>query len=213
MTYKPSPPKCPVCAKNEALWDEAMKGYVCCLSCASAMCASDDVPLTLDLPPRYENASLADFPSDKATRVLDMVAGYTKSLVLWGNTRMGKTHLLCALYRDCVSKGIPATLVTFVDWCSAMKRAIGDNSVEDVKRRYMECQALFLDDLMPDGNGSFIDRMLYELYNYRMNEGLPTYTTMNARDKGDFDRLDDRVRWRLAEDGKMLHIERNYGDK
>jgi len=186
-----------------------MRDYVCCASCRKTA-PNSVVRRAKGIPSHYANASFADFPDDKADKVRRMTKQYTMPLLIWGAAHIGKTHMLCAMAKDAAELGIDATFVPFVEWCGEIKRAIDTQTVNDVLSAYQTCGALFLDDLLMEGNGAFIDRLLYELYNYRHNHELPTYTTMNLNSTDDLRHMDDRLRWRLNEGGAVIYLKENY---
>lgn len=203
-----TPPTCPGCGKNPAGWSDALKAFVLCSGCQEAM---RKAPVSaLVVPEAYRNASLGDFPQAMVADIMRRCSLYRKSLLIYGSANKGKTHLLCSMAKDCHARGMDALYMPFRQWRADLRNAVGDGNVEEVKDRLCVAGVLFLDDLFVTGNGAFIDSCLYDLYDYRHCEGLPTYTTMNAT-TASLDTLDDRIRWRMREGGGLLELRSNYG--
>lgn len=106
-----------------------------------------------------------------------------KSLLFYGGTGLGKTHLSTALARVVIERGYDVYYNSAVGMISDFEfRRFGNsfaaNEGEDVAR-YTECDLLIIDDLGTEVVNQFTISCLYHVLNTRLNRQKPTVISTN----------------------------------
>lgn len=124
------------------------------------------------------------------------------SLVLFGDTGLGKTHLSSAVARAVIDKGYDVYYVTAVGLLAEFEArrfgsaSIGDADNDDPTRCYAT-DLLIIDDLGTEVNNQFTSSVLYDLINTRLIRRRPTIISTNlAQDefrRRYYDRITSRV--------------------
>ncbi len=130
------------------------------------------------------------------------VSGTSGSLVLFGGTGLGKTHLSSAVARTVIDKGYDVYYVTAVGLLAEFEArrfgsaSIGDSESDDPTRCY-STDLLIIDDLGTEVNNQFTSSVLYDLINTRLIRRRATIISTNlAQDefrKRYYDRITSRV--------------------
>ncbi len=128
--------------------------------------------------------------------------GESGSLVLFGGTGLGKTHLSSAVARTVIDKGYDVYYVTAVGLLAEFEArrfgsaSIGDSEMEDPTRCY-SAELLIIDDLGTEVNNQFTSSVLYDLINTRLIRRRATIISTNlAQDefrRRYYDRITSRV--------------------
>ena len=120
-------------------------------------------------------------------------------LFLHGNCGGGKTHLAVAIARQAMERQKLSVLFAVVPDLLDHLRATFDpgNGVAYDERfnAVRNAQLLILDDLGTENTTPWAREKLYQIFNHRYNEQLPTVVTSNQ----DFKRIEERVLSRLLD--------------
>lgn len=141
----------------------------------------------LDLPPRYQAASMNDFPPSFA----DLVGS---SAFITGGPGVGKTHLAAALAKAQVHLNLeqPTSFAVGRDRCFArfitapelmakfrMAIRMPDVTEDDLMHEYANCEWLYLDDLGVEQHTDWTFQTIYRIIDYRYAHMLPMVITSN----------------------------------
>ncbi len=121
-------------------------------------------------------------------------------LLLMGGYGCGKTHLAAAIANDALSRGIMPLFVTVPDLLDHLRASFSPEVAQSYGDRFEQVRTarlLILDDLGTENATPWALEKLFQLLNYRYMAALPTVITTNQ----DLDRLDPRLRSRLADTG------------
>ena len=104
------------------------------------------------LNPRYTLESFVVGPSNRlafsAAQAVSETPGITYNpLFLYSGAGLGKTHLLQAIGRTCVSRGMSVLYVTSEQFTNEFIAAIRSRTTEDFRKRYRSVQMLLVDDV------------------------------------------------------------------
>lgn len=158
----------------------------------------DNFTVDLKLPP-LESASL-DMAFKAARAFAEKPDGW---LLLEGSYGCGKTHLAAAVGNERLKQGDLVLFITVPDLLDHLRSAYGPSSetgYDETFDRVRNAPLLILDDLGVENPSSWAQEKLFQLFNHRYIEHLPTVITTNA----DLDSLDDRIRSRLL-DTHLMH--------
>jgi DNA replication protein DnaC len=118
--------------------------------------------------------------------------------VLVGGFGSGKTHLAAAVANYRLELGQPALFVVVPDLLDHLRAAFSPTSsitYDDQFNALREAPLLILDDLGAHNSTPWAQEKLYQIFNYRYNQRLPTIVTTNLR----LEELDPRVTSRLVD--------------
>ena len=106
-----------------------------------------------------------------------------KSLLFYGGTGLGKTHLSTAVARRVIERGYDVYYNSAVGMISDFEyRRFGNGLVSgeaDDTARYTDCDLLIIDDLGTETVNQFTLSCLYHVLNTRLNLGKPTLVSTN----------------------------------
>jgi DNA replication protein DnaC len=127
-------------------------------------------------------------------------------LFLHGNCGVGKTHLATSIAIHAMENQKTSVLFAVVpDLLDHLRAAFHpDNGVayDDRFAEVRNAQLLVLDDLGTENTTPWAREKLYQIFNHRYNEQLPTVVTSNQ----DFKKIDDRVLSRLLDTRLTTYI-------
>ncbi len=106
-------------------------------------------------------------------------------LAIYGGTGCGKTHLAQAAAKLAAQRGVDVRFYRTADLFSAIRQAIGDNTVEVLVSRLKTVPMLVLDDYGVEYGTPWEAAKLDEIMTARFAELLPTLVTTN-KDLADF---------------------------
>lgn len=121
------------------------------------------------------------------------------SILMFGRTGLGKTHLSLAIAHEAIQKGYTALYGTAQDFFSKIqderfgKGEEGANTTETI----LETDLFVLDDLGAEYESAFYTSIFYHLINARLNAGKPTIINTNLLPKQIENRYGERVSSRL----------------
>lgn len=110
------------------------------------------------VPPSHQDKSFVDFDFEGNEELKEITRKFLANeqpfwLYLPGKTGRGKTHYAVALHRAIVAQNgyEGADSSTFVEWATftqELRESFGDHSYDERLRTYLECDVLFLDDVI-----------------------------------------------------------------
>lgn len=110
-----------------------------------------------------------------------------KGVVLAGDNGIGKTHLAAAIVNELAAQGRIVYFGNIVDIKARVYGGFGDNSVEAVVRKMLECDLLCIDDLGKEKmgrnpEGDYMRELVYKLINrlYEDDRGVVITTNLDA---------------------------------
>ncbi len=163
---------------------------------------------------RFDNFDLSYYSDDpnaarRMEQILRRMKSYAEtfepdkspSLVLFGNTGLGKTHLSSAAAGVIIERGYDVFYVSAVSLLSDFEHERFGNSAGGETgfdtSRYFSCDLLIIDDLGTEVHNQFTTSVLYNLINTRLNKRRPTIINTNLTQdefrKHYWDRITSRV--------------------
>lgn len=125
-------------------------------------------------------------------------------ILLEGTYGSGKTHLAAAIANEAVNHNIPTLFITPSDLLDRLRS--GYNSSEmNFEERFEEIRnvrLLVIDDFGTQNITSWGQEKLFQLFNYRYINKLPTVVTTNLI----LDEIESRIRSRLMDEELVRHI-------
>ncbi len=119
-------------------------------------------------------------------------------LVLKGGYGCGKTHLAAAIANHRLSLGHTALFISTPDLLDHLRAAFGPSSETSYDQRFEQVRnasMLILDDLGTQSNSDWAQEKLYQIFNYRYNNRLPTIITTNE----ELETIEIRIRSRMVD--------------
>ena len=106
-----------------------------------------------------------------------------KSIIMRGNTGLGKTHLSLVIARKVIERGFGVIYCSAPDILSKLEREQFsrnyNKSEESVEDTLKECDLLILDDMGSEFSTNFTKNKIYNLINHRLSCNLPTIISTN----------------------------------
>ena len=121
----------------------------------------------------------------------------SKSLYMYGETGLGKTHLSLAIAGEVIKKGFNVVYGSAHNFFNALEREHFGRSDEPdgtTESRLLGCDLLIIDDLGAEFITSFSIAQLYNIIDSRLAEGLPTIINSNLS----LDELDTKYNNRIT---------------
>ncbi len=121
------------------------------------------------------------------------------SLLFYGKTGLGKTHLSLAIAREVLKTGKDVIYDSVINLFGQVeKEHFGrSNSEVDTLDMLLQVDLLILDDLGTEFDTAFNASLVYNIINTRLNRGLPTVISTNLDYQGIRNRYEDRIVSRL----------------
>jgi DNA replication protein DnaC len=119
-------------------------------------------------------------------------------LILKGGYGCGKTHLAAAIANYRLSMGHTALFVSTPDLLDHLRASFGPSSETSYDQRFEQVRnasMLILDDLGSQSNSDWAQEKLYQIFNYRYNNQLPTIVTTNE----ELETIEIRIRSRMVD--------------
>jgi len=168
---------------------------------------------------------LGESPRARMTQIYNKLRGYaanfspaSRSLLLWGQPGLGKTHLALSVASVVLSRGFSVAYIPANDLFSQLDRERFSNDEEnETLKTALNCDLLILDDLGTEYLNAFIQSQLYTIVNDRLLARKPTIISTNL-EPGELDeryprRLVSRVMGEYADfllTGKDVRIIKKY---
>lgn len=133
-------------------------------------------------------------------------------LVLLGGFGTGKSHLAAAIANHVVQDHrMQVYFAVAPDLLHHLRGAYAPNSTVTYDERFEQIRSVYLlvvDDLGSEQSTPWAVEKLYQIFNHRYNNRLPTVVTSNS----DLDSLDPRIRSRLCDPDLCRHVFMAGGD-
>ncbi len=132
-------------------------------------------------------------------------------VLLLGTYGCGKTHLAAAIANVCLERGVPVLFVAVPDLLDELRAAFSPDSPESYEERFEQVRdtpVLILDDLGTENGTPWAQEKLFQIFNYRYLNRLPTVITSNHT----LEELDPRLRSRLGDVGLVQIYKILVGD-
>jgi DNA replication protein DnaC len=129
-------------------------------------------------------------------------------LVLTGPSGSGKTYLAAAIANRCIERGQAAFFIVAADLLDHLRAAYAPDSevpYDQLFDQVRQAPVLVLDDLASLSATPWAQEKLFQIFNHRLNNALPTVVTV----RGGLDRLEEGLRARLEGNGglcRVLHL-------
>ncbi len=134
-------------------------------------------------------------------------------LFLYGDTGLGKTHLMQAIAHEIVSR-IPATRITFVgteQFMNDLVASIQGRTMPDFRRRYRETDLLLIDNVQfLKGKGESVQEEFFHTFNALYESGRQIVLTSDrppSEIRGLEGRLVSRFQWGMVADIEAPQLE------
>ncbi len=126
----------------------------------------------------------------------------SESLLLMGNTGLGKTHLSTSVAAAVIEKGFDVIYETSQNLISVFSaeqfgRPLLSTNVTRTSERYFNCDLLIIDDFGTETVNQFTVSCFYNLINTRVNKGLPIIVNTNLTQDEIKTKYSDRIASRL----------------
>lgn len=132
----------------------------------------------------------------------DRVVAYANEpdgwLILKGGYGCGKTHLAAAIANHRLSLGHTALFVSTPDLLDHLRAAFSPGSTTSYDQRFEQVRntpLLILDDLGAQSSSEWAQEKLYQIFNHRYNNRLPTIVTTNE----ELETIEIRIRSRMVD--------------
>jgi len=168
---------------------------------------------------------LGESPRARMTQIYNKLRGYasnfspaSKSLLLWGQPGLGKTHLALSVASVVLARGFSVVYIPANDLFAQLDRErFSNNEDTDALKTVLNCDLLILDDLGTEYLNAFIQSQLYTIINDRLLARKPTIISTNL-EPGELDehyprRLVSRIMGEYADfllTGKDVRIIKKY---
>lgn len=132
----------------------------------------------------------------------EYAAHFTKespSILMYGNTGLGKTHLSLSIASAVLEKGYSVLYDSVINFLRQIENEhFGrDDSGNDTLSLLLSCDLLILDDLGTEFDTPFYQSAIYNIINTRMNRCLPTIISTNMDFNGISHKYDERITSRI----------------
>lgn len=149
------------------------------------ICTFDEFRLSYysDKPAHKGEAS----PRERMSEIFDLCKSYaegfdrrSQSLLMLGQTGLGKTHLSLSIVGRVIEKGYSVMYNSAQNFFRELQNErFGKSGSSAFENMMLECDLLVIDDLGAEFSTSFTISALYNIVNTRINMGLPTIISTN----------------------------------
>ena len=120
------------------------------------------------------------------------------SILMFGNTGLGKTHLSLAIANEVLKKGYSVLYDSAINILRKIESEhFSYDHLSDMLDLVMDTELLILDDLGTEYETKFYSSTIYNIINTRLNRNKPTIISTNMNFKQLLKRYDERVASRL----------------
>jgi DNA replication protein DnaC len=155
------------------------------------------------IPKLYEFASLSDFDSNLIAPVLDWIEHRYMLLFIYGNSGVGKSHLmvaivnhLCSIEHGCAAYVLAPEIS--IQLRNSFEDEFCDNSEYQIIKRYRKNIIGAFDDIGANKVTDYVAESWYAIINYRYQECIPSIYSSNLSLDQISALMGDRIASRLA---------------
>ena len=118
----------------------------------------------------------------------------SESILMFGRTGLGKTHLSLAIANEVLAKGYGVIYDSIINILGRIEneKFSYSHSTETLDL-VMDTELLILDDLGTEYESKFYNSTIYNIINTRLNRGMPTIISTNMDFRQIAERYDERV--------------------
>lgn len=128
------------------------------------------------------------------------------SILMMGDSGLGKTHLSLAIAKSAVDRGYGVIYVSAPIVCRKMENERFNQSIDDTERSLAECDLLIFDDLGTEFMTSFVMSTLYTIINKRLITSKPTIISTNFNGDEIRQYYDQRIASRILGSYKRMYF-------
>lgn len=158
------------------------------------------------------NVNCYDVMASNLKTCMDYVENFSEksgSLLLYGQTGVGKTHLSLAIAKKVAEKGYNVAYGSIINYLTILEkehfRKGGEADSSDTMSLLISAELLVLDDLGSEFTKSFYESAIYNIINTRINLGLPTIINTNLTSEELQKKYNDRIISRIFCTYKTLY--------
>lgn len=166
---------------------------------------------------RFEDFNLNYYEADQREHmaaILNYCKGYADtfdrdsySLLFYGETGLGKTHLSLAIAGQLIAKGFYVLYDSTQNIMNQLEREhFGKGTGDDYEKMLMESDLLILDDLGTEFSTQFTLASFYNILNTRLLKNRPTIISTNLDLKGIENKYTKRIASRIVGEYELLHF-------
>lgn len=170
---------------------------------------------------RFDNFKLDYYPDGAGTsprRRMESVLNYCKtyatdfsrrspSLLLYGKTGLGKTHLSLAVAGKAVESGYGVIYTSAQNLFNKLEKEKFGRSEGNTEEAILDCDLLIIDDLGAEFTTQFTVSALYNIINSRELEGKPTIISTNLTPEQLTSTYSERIASRILSNFVMLYFD------
>lgn len=167
---------------------------------------SDKAESSHDASPRERMAEILEFCRQYA----DNFDRRAPSVLMTGQTGLGKTHLSLAIVGKVIEKGYSVLYNSAQNFFRELQNErFGKSGSSAFENMMLECDLLVIDDLGAEFSTSFTVSALYNIVNTRINTGLPTIISTNLTLTEIENQYSNRISSRFIGEYSLLFFEGN----
>lgn len=138
----------------------------------------------------------------------DNFRAHSPSMLFWGGTGLGKTHLSLAIANTVLDKGFGVVYGSAQRFAVALERERfdRDGGSEGTSGNLKSCDLLILDDLGTEFSSAYSNAAIYDVVNARLMAERPTIISTNLGLKGLEERYGERFTSRIIGNCAMLEF-------
>ncbi|MDR0943888.1 MAG: ATP-binding protein [Ruminococcus sp.] len=133
----------------------------------------------------------------------------SESLLIYGKTGLGKTHISIAMAKRIIEKGYTVAYSSIISLLENISRDKFErnNQYSNTERDIIDVDLLIIDDLGSEYETPYLESIIYHVINSRMNLQKPTIINCNLDKLDDLsDRYDYRIVSRITNYYKRVHF-------
>ncbi|MBQ8297414.1 MAG: ATP-binding protein [Ruminococcus sp.] len=134
-----------------------------------------------------------------AKRYAETFNANSESILMFGKTGLGKTHLSLAIANKVLERGYSVIYDSIINILRSIEREhFSREHSSDMINLVMDAELLILDDLGTEYESAFYSSTIYNIINTRLNSGRPTIISTNLDFAGIRRRYEERVVSRIT---------------
>jgi DNA replication protein DnaC len=125
-----------------------------------------------------------------------------ESLMFWGNTGNGKTHLAAAIANELKAYGKIVVFISMPDLLAKIKATFNkknDESESQIMKALQKCDLLIIDDIAAEKASDWVQEIVFRIVDGRYKNTKPIFVTSNLEPKELAEKIGKRAYDRLIE--------------